>query len=128
MRAFDKFVISGASLAVLALLPGCLAGAVAAGAVTAAYVGGDLEAHLEGSPKRIVEASEAALEDMEVRVVSSDASGVDGKVVGRTALDKKVEITVGRETDTTSKISIRIDTFGDEKLSRQILDKIRAKL
>jgi hypothetical protein len=128
MRTFERFVIPGLTLAVLAALPGCLVGAAAAGVAAAAYVNGDLEAHLDGTPERIVQASEAALKDMAVRVVSSDASGVDGKVVGRTALDKKVEITVRRETDTTSKISIRIDTFGDEELSRQILDKIRTKL
>ena len=112
----------------LLFLPGCILVAVAAGAAGAAYVNGDLEATLEASPEKVVHASEAALKEMDVSVQSSDATAIDGRVVGRTALNKKVEITVKRETDRTSKISIRIDTFGDESLSRQIYEKIKAKL
>jgi hypothetical protein len=128
MRTLDKIVISGLSVLVLSMLPGCLLVAVAAGVGVAAYVNGDLEATLDGTPQKIVKASDSALKDMDVRDVSGDATSVDGKVIGHTALNKKVEITVKRETDTTSKISIRIDNFGDEALSRQILDKIKSKL
>jgi uncharacterized protein DUF3568 len=128
MRAYRQFVVSTSSLVFLALLPGCIAVAVAAGAAGVAYVNGDLEATLDASPERVIQASEAALKDMNVPIKSKESSGIDGKLVGRTALEKKVEITVQRETDTTSKISIRIDTFGDESLSRQILEKIKSKL
>jgi hypothetical protein len=128
MRAFCKIVPSVLILTAISLLPGCVAVAVAAGAAGIAYVNGDLEAKLDATPQRVIQASEAALKDMEVPIVSKDASAIDGKLIGRTALKKKVEITVQRETETTSKISIRIDTFGDESLSRQILEKIQAKL
>ena len=114
--------------ALLPLLQGCVVVAVAAGAAGVAYVNGDLEATLEASPPRIVDASVKVLEEMEVEVQSSDKSGIDGRTVGRTALNKKVDIAVKRETDTTSKVVIRIDTFGDESLSRQILEKIRTNL
>jgi hypothetical protein len=128
MRALCKIVPSVLILAAFSMLPACVAVAVAAGAAGIAYVNGDLEAKLVATPQRVIQASEAALKDMEVPIVSKDASAVDGKLIGRTALKKKVEITVQRETETTSKISIRIDTFGDESLSRQILAKIQAKL
>jgi len=128
MRAYRPFVVSTSSLVFLALLPGCLAVAVAAGAAGVAYVDGDLEAELDATPQRVIQASEAALKDMNVPIKSKEATAIDGKLVGRTALEKKVEITVQRETETTSKISIRIDTFGDESLSRQILERIKSKL
>ncbi len=118
MRAYRQCVVSTSSLVFLALLPGCLAVAVAAGAAGVAYVDGDLEAKLDATPQK----------DMNVPIKSKEATAIDGKLVGRTALEKKVEITVQRETETTSKISIRIDTFGDESLSRQILEKIKSKL
>jgi hypothetical protein len=124
MRNLASLALCGSALVLSAALPAC-ASAAAAGVV---YVNGELEATLAGSPPKIVQASEAALKDLEVSIVSSDPSAVDGKVVGRTALQRKIDITVHRETETTSKVSIRIDTFGDEALSRQILDKIKSKL
>ena len=128
MRAYHKIVLTGWSLAVLSVLPGCIAFVAAAGAAGVAYVNGALEAKLNGEPTKVIEASEAALKDMNVPIEYKDASAVDGKLIGRTALQRKVEITVQRETETTSRISIRIDTFGDEDLSREILDRIKAEL
>jgi hypothetical protein len=128
MRTPKALLLASLFLASTSALQGCVVVAVAAGAATVAYINGDLEATVEASPPRVVEASEAALKGMEIEVTSSEKSGIDGRVVGRSALNKKVEITVKRESDTTSKLSIRIDTFGDEALSRQIYDKIRAEL
>jgi phage tail sheath gpL-like len=129
MRTLGKMLVVALSLGSLTMLPGCiLVAAAAVGAAGAAYVNGDLEARLDASPQKIVQASESALKDMEIPVLSHDSTSVDGKVVARTALGKKVDITVKRDGDTSSKISIRIDTFGDEALSRQILEKIKSKL
>jgi hypothetical protein len=128
MRIPKALLLAALILASTAALQGCVVVAVAAGVAGVAYVNGDLEATVEASPPKVVEASEAALKGMEIDVTSSEKSGIDGRVVGRSALNKKVEITVKRETDTTSKLSIRIDTFGDESLSRQIYDRIRAEL
>jgi len=124
----SKALLLAALLAPLSAVSSFVVVAVAAGAAGVAYINGDLEATVEASPPKVVEASEAALKGMEIDVTSSEKSGIDGRVVGRSALNKKVEITVKRESDTTSKLSIRIDTFGDEALSRQIYDKIRAEL
>ncbi len=128
MRTPKAPLFAALILASTSALQSCVVVAVAAGAATVAYINGDLEATVDASPPKVVEASEAALKGMEIDITSSEKSGYDGRVVGRTALNKKVEITVKRETDTTSKLAIRIDTFGDESLSRQIYDKIRAEL
>ena len=128
MRTLQKLPIAVLSLALLALAPGCVVMALAAGVAGVAYVNGDLEAQLNGTPQKIVQASADALKEMGVHVLSSDSSGIDGRVLGRTAAEKKIDITVKRESDAACKISIRVDTFGDETLSRQILDKIKARL
>ncbi len=128
MRTFERIAVSAWTVFVLAALPGCAVVAVAAGVASVAYVNGDLEATIDGTPQKLVQASEAALKELDIHVVSSDASGVDGRVVGRTALQKKADITIKRETDRTCRLAIRVDTFGDEALSRRILDKIRAQL
>lgn len=127
MRTVSILALCGSALALSAALPACaeLARPAASGV---AFVNGDLQAVLEGSPEEIVSASLGALKELEVPIVSKETSAVDGKLVGRTALQRKIDITVRRETETASKVSIRVDTFGDEAFSRQILDKIRSKL
>ena len=55
------------------------------------------------------------------------AAGAAG-VLGRMATDKKVTVTVKSEGEKTSRISIRIGTFGDKDLSQQILNKIKSNL
>ncbi len=128
MRSSRALLAPAALFAAGLVLPGCVVVAVAAGAAGVAYVNGDLEATLEATPPRVVDATEAALKELDVEIEPSERSGVDGRVVGRTALSRKVDVTVKRETETTSKLWIRIDTFGDQSLSRQILEKIRAHL
>jgi hypothetical protein len=125
-----RFQIATLSLALLATtgLSGCLAVAAGAGAAGAVYVMGSLDSTVPGTPETVVDATEGALKDTDIHVLSKDATGIDGSVVGRTALDTKVEITVKRQDEKTSKISIRVGTFGDKELSQQIYDKIKAKL
>ena len=97
MRTFERIAVSAWTVFVLAALPGCAVVAVAAGVASVAYVNGDLEATIDGTPQKLVQASEAALKELDIHVVSSDASGVDGRVVGRTALQKKADITIKQE-------------------------------
>ena len=129
MRTFAKTTAVLLTLGALSGFTGCalIAGA-AIGAGTAAYVGGDLEGRFEASPQKVVQASETSLKEMDIKVLSANSTEIDGKVVGRTAQDKKIEITIDRDGDAGSKVAIRVDTFGDEALSRQIYDKIQANL
>ena len=128
MKTRTALVALAALLGAAATLEGCVVVAVGAGAAGVAYLNGDFEATLDATPPRVVDATEAALKEMEVEIQPPERSGIDGRVVGRTALNRKVEVIVKRETDATSKVWIRIDTFGDEPLSRQILEKIKAHL
>ena len=128
MRNLGKIAILAMSLGALAGQSGCVLVAAGAGAAGAAYVMGELEATLPGTPQAVVQASEAVLKDMEMREITSSATGVDGKVTAKTALDKKLEVTVKRHDDKTSKISIRVGAFGDQQMSRDILERIKARL
>ncbi len=112
---------------------GCLAvavGAAAAGATagTVLYVKGALEVTVTAAPEKVVDASKAALDEMNIAVLSSRASGVDGEVIGRTATDKKVTIVVTRQHADFSKLSIRIGVFGDRDTSMAIYERIKPRL
>jgi hypothetical protein len=123
-------IVFAALVLALAAIPstGCIVAAAGAGAAGAAYVMGSLDASLPANPEKIVEASKGVLKDSDIHVLESDATSIDGTVVGRTALDRKIEITVKRVDDKQSKISIRVGTFGDRDVSQDLLDRIRARV
>lgn len=111
------------------LLPSCvLLVAGAAGAAGAMYVNGDFDARLAATPKRCAEAARRVLEELDIKVTKCESSAIDGRVEGRSALDKEIAITLKRDSETETKITIRVGTWGDESVSRQIYDKIKARL
>lgn len=109
--------------------PGCwLALGAAAGAGTAAYVSGDLEADLDATPDQVIEATKKAAEELKLQVEYAHGSGVDGRAKLRTAADKEIFVKVESRSERMSHISIRVGTFGDDSLSNQVLAKIREHL
>src|SRR5689334_19291808 len=82
---------------------GCLIAAAAAGTgATVAYVRGDLEATLDADPRQVAEASERALKNMDVAVLSKETSSLDSKITARTARDAKIVIVSQARTDKVS--------------------------
>ncbi len=45
----------------------------------------------------------------------------------RGAGDKKIRVKVKKQSDTVTEIRIRVGMFGDESMSRQILDRIKKR-
>lgn len=110
-------------------LTGCVA-VVAAGAAGTgvAWYRGRLEANLDQNIEAVFAASQKALNQLEFANISNKKSAVDAQLASRTALDKKVEITLQKDTDRSTKGMIRVGVFGDETLSMSIMDKIKAAL
>jgi hypothetical protein len=116
------------ALAALPTLSGCVIDTSGSNQAGTSYAFGHLDGILAGTPKQIVEASEAVLKEQETHIISKDATAFDGKVVARTALDTSIQITVKRQDDSSSRISICVGSFGDPQLSRDLYGKIKAKL
>ena len=108
---------------------GCLlvAAAGATGGVVA-YNSGDLEIDVEAGPQRTVEATKAAMDDLDLPILSAYASGLEGKVEARVGTDNKATVKVRGRSERVSHVIIRIGTFGDESMSQMILEKIKANL
>lgn len=111
------------------LVSGCAAlAAGAAGGTGIAFLMGDLEATVRAEPPEIATAAEAAIAELDLIRISSTSTQIDAEIVGRTATDKSILIRARRETDGISKLTIRVGTFGDEDLSRVMLDAIKKRL
>jgi hypothetical protein len=128
MKAIVPTVFLALSIVSGTTLTGCEGIRSKPGVDGTAYSLGHLDVVASADPRKVVEAAESVLKEMDIEVVDAGASGVDGRVVGKTALGKRIEITVERLDAETSKYSIVIGSFGDEAFSREIHEKIKAKL
>lgn len=121
-----------AVMTLLAFSPGCFLVAVgaagAAGAGAVAYVRGELDATLAGNVDTVEHATNRALEQLQFAKINEGKSTVDALITARTGADRKITIRLDRSGDTLTRLRIRVDTFGDEALSRTLYDKIRANL
>jgi len=99
-----------------------------AGCQTVKKVTGTHYAHMSATPDRVVEAAEAALQELEFKLVSATGTKLDGRVKARTAQGKDILITVEKEGEDVSKVSVKVGTLGDETISHAILEKTEEKL
>ncbi|MFI4955476.1 MAG: DUF3568 family protein [Gammaproteobacteria bacterium] len=116
----------------IAGLSGCVAaavtGAAAAGGAGAAYVMGTLRSDVQATPTRIAEATRRAFGTYVIKVEEYKTTELDALVVGHTANDKRIKVTVKRETDLISELSIQVGTFGDEAFSNLLYEEIKKQL
>ena len=89
-------------------------------------VGGTYRQLYASTPGKVIKAAEDVLTEMKLIMISSEATDVDGRLVARTAEDRKVEITVVAQSEDVCRVSVRAG--GDEETSVTILDKIRENL
>lgn len=101
-------------------------GGAAAG--TTLYVKGDLETELSHGVEEVAAATERALNNLGLRVKSSEVSGLDAVIESETAGDDDIVIKIEAEDKDESHISIRVGVFGDETLSHRILREIEDEL
>ena len=131
MRKEQVFLILVlAGMAVLA--QGCavawVGAGLAAGAGTVAYLRGDLEAVESKDIDTVLEATEKAVEELELKVSKKTKDKMSAVIIARDAQDKKITIKLSAAVEGSTKLSIRVGSFGDETKSRLIYQKIQEKL
>ena len=116
----------------LVLCSGCTMLAVgAAGAASGtgvAYMMGAVKTTVTDPPDAVAKAAQQAFDGLEITEISAQVSKLDAKVIGRSATDKKIVVTVKREGEGISHVAIRVGLFGDESISHQILTEMTKHL
>ena len=121
---FTVFLLVSAAV----LVQCCLVVAVGAGAGTVAYLRGDLEAVEAKDINTVYEAAKNAVKQLELTVTKDTKDAMSAVIIARDAEDKKITITLKAATEDTTKISVRVGTFGSETKSRRIYDQIKENL
>lgn len=109
---------------------GCFALLVgaAAGAGTIAFVNGDLEYNFDASVEQVHSASVRALRKLGLPVSQDVNDTHNAKIKSTYADGKDISITITALTEKSSKIQIRVGTFGDQVRSESILTTIQKYL
>ena len=81
-----------------------------------------------GSPIPRIPATNVIVSSLDMIVLSSESSDLEGEVKAETRDAKDVRVRVERLTDTSSKLRIRVGTFGDKDVGRVIYDRIVERL
>lgn len=99
----------------------------AAGAGTILYIKGELQSTEEVSLDTAWIATQTAIKDMEFVTGTTEKDDISAKLIAYTSDSREIQITLKRKTDKLTEIGIRVGTFGDESLSRLILENIRKR-
>ncbi len=111
------------------IIQGCWYVAVGAGAAGAvAYIKGDLEAVEPHDIDAVYAATKKAVAELGLSVTTDSKDALSAMIVGRDAQDKKVTIKLRKTAEGTTKLSIRVGTFGSETKSRLIYQQIHDHL
>ena len=127
-----KLLIVAMMATLLVFANGCILlgiGAVAAGGAAGyAYVDGEEKATVGYSIDRTWSATQGAMKDLEFPVTSQAKDSLEANLTARNASNTEIKINLKNISPTATEIRVRVGTFGDESLSRIILDKINARL
>ena len=136
MRKERRFFMPKNSLSIMLLgillfsSCGCVAllvgGGVGAG--TVAYLRGELKSTEEASIDTTWQASQEALKDLEFSVTSKEKDAFSAKLIAHGVNDKKIEIELKKVSELLTRVTIRVGVFGDEPLSRLILERLKKHL
>ncbi len=107
------------------LVVGAAGGAAAAGV---AYADGHLTSTLGNGYDAVVTAANRAIDQLQFAKPEEQKDALSDTLTTHTAKGDRVQIVLTRINDNSTKVDIRIGTFGDESLSMTILDKIKANL
>jgi hypothetical protein len=66
-----------------------------------------------------------AMEELEFVVTKQEKDAITGSLIARGANDKKIEVNLEKQSDELTEIRIWVGAFGDEAISKLILDKIK---
>jgi len=89
---------------------------------------GELEAIEHATLDQTWDASLIAMERLGFVVTQRDRTDVEARILAHTQGGREVRIRLSKDTTILSRLRIRVGTFGDESLSRLILERIETHL
>jgi hypothetical protein len=114
---------------VLMTQSGCLVAAAAAGTGAAVvYSKGDKDFTADATVAQCMSAAASTMQDLKYNIEKNESSASDGEIFARSATDRSVKIHVTYLADKSTRVNIKVGTWGDETITQQIWDTMRTYL
>jgi hypothetical protein len=127
-----KLLMTVLMASLLSLTSGCflfvVGAAAGAGAAGYAWVDGEVKTTEGFSMTQTWDASQAAIKDLQFTVTSQSKDALQGDLEARDASNTAISVKLKYVSNTSTEVRIRVGTFGDENMSRIILNKINNHL
>jgi hypothetical protein len=107
---------------------GCLARTAVGTNTLLSKFRGDTETVFLADARRVTDAAEDAVRDLDLDVLTVSNSGLDGVVTARTAAESAVQISVRGEHRGRSRVWVWVGPAGDEPLQERLLEAMRIRL
>lgn len=125
-----------ALLAATAALPACApvpepfisAGLTVAQAGTAAFLGGEMQASLRRSMPEVHQAGRDALAALQLPVEFDELSDKEGTITARELGGRLIVLRIRPVSPVVTALRIKVGNFGDQPLSRLLLDEVTTRL
>jgi len=130
MKLLQKYSLNILCIILLMTVVGCvplLIGAVA-GVGGMNYIKGSLVHNVDHAVDKVNKASIKALKDLEIFVISDELNKRSSTIKAEYEDGKSVSVFIDALTERSTKITIRVGTFGDQGKSQAILNAILRKL
>ena len=79
-------------------------------------------------PVAITKAAKEVADELKLTVEKNQASGLDGKLIAKSANRMKLVVSVKAQGANDSLVTVRAGGFGDRGVQKQVLERIKAKL
>lgn len=89
---------------------------------------GQLETLVEANPQQVTQAAAQTLQELDLIVISSQATRLSGEVIARTPDDKKITVTVKPRPNGLSELNVSTGYWGNTGSSQRIINRIKAKI
>jgi hypothetical protein len=83
---------------------------------------------IDGAPDKVTAAAQKAADDLKLTDIVGNGTTIDGKVTAKNAQGDVVTINIEQAGQDVSKVTIHIGASGDEAVSKQLVDRIKAHL
>lgn len=93
-----------------------------------AFMTGELLTEVDAPLEATLKASEGALRDLDFYEVRVRADALNGVLTAKTAAENQIRVTLDKYTTDTTRIGIRVGTLGDERISHEILSRIKRNI
>ena len=126
MRTLQTLLVAAVLLAA-ASQTGCAKAPVAVGEEKSSMLKGT-QIVLHADPVVITNAAKEVADELKLTVEKNQSSGLDGKMIAKSANRMKLVVTVKAHGANDSLVTVRAGGFGDRGVQKQVLERIKAKL